>query len=263
MLIEQTYRYTPEMLRRPDTGGIDVVSTLEHFSIITYSLEPERLQAHLAPRFEPVCARLSDGTVRALMSVVPFRNTNFHSPRFPLLRASFGQTNYRAYVLDRETGKQAAWFFGTTLDSASVAIPRYLWKLPWHPGRMRFSCEWAGGRYTCYAMQTKSAWASVELELEDTGAQVAELDGFPDLETGRVLLTHPLVGFYFRRDGAPGSYPVWHDRLMLTVGQCRRARFDLLDRLDLVCFAAQGQPHSVLIQPKTEFTIYLPPRKLC
>ena len=45
MLIEQTYRYTPEMLRRPDTGGIDVVSTLEHFSIITYSLEPERLQA--------------------------------------------------------------------------------------------------------------------------------------------------------------------------------------------------------------------------
>ena len=250
------------MLQRPDVGGIDVVTTLEHFAIITYTLEPDRLQSHLPARFEPVCVRLADGTVKALLGVVPFRDTDFRSSRFPRMRFAFGQTNYRAYVLDRETGTLGVWFFGTTLASATVFIPRYLWKLPWHPGRMRFSCAWEDGRYTRYAMQTQSAWAAVELELEDTGQPITHLDGFPDLETGMVILTHPLAGFYYRRDGVLGSYHIWHDRLTPTQGQCIQARFDLLDRLDLVPFAAQQQPHSVLVQPRTEFTIYLPPGKL-
>ena len=182
--------------------------------------------------------------------------------RFAHLRFAFGQTNYRAYVLDRETGKPGVWFFGTTLASATVAVPRYLWKLPWHPGRMRFDCEWEAGRYTRYAMQTRSAWAAVELELEDTGQPVTCLDGFPDLETGMVILTHPLAGFYYRRDNTLGSYHIWHDRLTPTRAQIVRAGFDLLDRLGLVPFAAQDQPHSVMMQRSAEFTIYLPPRKL-
>lgn len=261
MLLENTHRYTPEMLERPPAGGLNVVTTLKHFAITTYSLDPERLALHLPPRFEPLCVRIADGNVQALMSVVSFYDTDFRLCRLSAPRFDFGQTNYRAYIVNRETGQMSAWFFGTTLDSAAVAIPRYLWRLPWHPGRMRFACTWDADRYTHYTMNTRSKWAAMELELEDTGRPVTALDGFPDLETAQVLLTHPLVGYYYRTDGAVGSYSIWHNRLQLTKGQCLHARFDLLDRLDLVPFSSQQHPHSVLIQPQTEFTIYLPPHK--
>jgi hypothetical protein len=111
-------------------------------------------------------------------------------------------------------------------------------------------------------MTTQSTWAPVQLALEDTGAPVSHIDGFPDLETGMLILTHPLTGFYRRRDGALGSYKVWHDRLALRAGICRHARFGLLDRLGLVRFEDQARPYSVMLQHQTEFTIYLPPHRL-
>jgi hypothetical protein len=264
MLITQPLRFHPEHLTRPTVGGIDVVTTLEHFAIVTYAVEPEALTRHLMPRFEPACIKLADGTVRALVSVVPFHDRAFRAAGFPSPRLSFGQTNYRAYIVDRETSLQCVWFFGTTLDSITVMVPRHLWKLPWHRGRIQFSCELDadGARYRRYEMTTRSTWAPVELALEDIGIPIDHLDGFPNLDTGVLILTHPLTGFYRRRDGALGSYAVWHDRLTPHAGICRHARFGLLDRLGLVRFEEQDHPYSVMIQPRTEFTIYLPPRRL-
>jgi hypothetical protein len=262
MLIAEPLRFMPERLMRPAVSGIDVVTTLQHFAIITYAVEPESLARHLAPRFEPACIRLNDGNIRALVSIVPFRDRDFRAARFPSPHLSFGQTNYRAYVQDRETGLHSVWFFGTTLDSVTVMVPRHLWKLPWHRGSIRFSCELDGDIYRRYEMTTQSTWAPVQLALEDTGAPVSHIDGFPDLETGMLILTHPLTGFYRRRDGALGSYKVWHDRLALRAGICRHARFGLLDRLGLVRFEDQARPYSVMLQHQTEFTIYLPPHRL-
>ena len=262
MLIEKALRLTPEKLKRPQVGGIDAISTLEHFAIITYAVAPESLSRHLAPRFEPVCVRLADGKLHALVSVVPFHDVDFRLARFPLIRFAFGQTNYRAYVRDRETGTHCAWFFGTTLDSGTAIFPRYLWKLPWHRGRINFSCQPEEEVYHRYYMETKSRWAAAEVELEDAGGPLDHLDGFPDLETAMVVLTHPLEGFYLRRDGVLGSYRVWHNRLTPRVGNCRKASFALLDRLGLVAFADQDRPYSVMLQRQIEFTIYLPPRKL-
>jgi len=259
MLVAEPLRFTPEHLTRPAVTGIDVVTTLEHFAIITYAVEPERLARHLAPRFEPVCIRLNDGGIRALVSAVPFHDCDFRAARFPSPHLSFGQTNYRAYVQDRETGLHSVWLFGTTLDSVTVMVPRHLWKLPWHRGSIRFACDVEGDLYRRYQMTTRSTWAPVKLVLEDTGAPINHLDGFPDQKTGMLILTHPLTGFYRRRDGALGSYKVWHDRLAPHAGVCRHARFGLLDRLGLVRFEDQNRPYSVMLQHQTEFTIYLPP----
>jgi hypothetical protein len=77
-----------------------------------------------------------------------------------------------------------------------------------------------------------------------------------------VTLTHPLAGAYHRSDGRLGTYSVWHEPLTLTVGRIVRARIGLFDRLGLVPFEQQAEPHSVLIQPLTEFTIKLPPRRM-
>jgi hypothetical protein len=257
-------RFTPELLTRPRHKPLDVVTKLKHFAIVTYTVNPQALQAQLHPRFVPDTIRLPDGSEQALVSVVPFQDEDFHFVALPLLQFAFGQTNYRAYVRDRVTGQRAVWFFGTTLDSASVLIPRHLWKLPWHRGRIRFDCHFDSNKqaYRTYRMWTRSDWAPAELEVEDTGAPITMLSGFEDLEQGMVLLTHPLRGFFYRRDGALGSYTIWHDRLVPTYGSCKRARFPLLDRLGLVPLADHDRPHSILLQHETEFSIYLPPSKV-
>ena len=88
------------------------------------------------------------------------------------------------------------------------------------------------------------------------------LEGFPDTETGLVYLTHPLAGFYHRRDNKLGTYRVWHKALNVTPAQLQYAKFGLLSRLGLVTEKEQQVPQSVLVEPINEFTIYLPPKVL-
>jgi hypothetical protein len=196
--------------------------------------------------------------------MVPFEDQDFRFAAAPWLKFRFGQTNYRTYVIDRQTQQRAVWFFGTTLDSWSVVVPRYLWRMPWHRGQVRFDCAYDANahRYSRYRMVTSSGWAPVELELEDTGQPCAELCGMADFEAGLVALTHPLMGLYERPGDGVGTYGIWHDRLECNTGRCQRARIGLFDRLGIVPFTEQQTPHSVLIQHCTEFAIYLPPRRL-
>lgn len=254
-------KFTPEMLARKRPSFLDVVTTLAHFAIVTYMVEPDALRPHISKRFELDCMTTPDGTQKALISVVPFVDQDFCFVRFPWFKWRFGQTNYRAYVTDRQTGEHVVWFFGTALDSFSVNIPRYAWKLPWHRAQIRFETTYdpALSRYTKYRMVASSQWAPAALELEDSGKPTQELLGFPNLESGLVLLTHPLRGYYYRRDGKVGGYSVWHDRLKTTAGRVTRASFPLLAQLGLVPEADLSTIHSVMIQPETEFTVYLPP----
>ena len=73
------------------------------------------------------------------------------------------------------------------------------------------------------------------------------------------MLTHPLRGYFFRRDGALGSYAIWHPRLDPTVGTVTVAHYPLLERLDLVAPGDARDIHSVLLRRSIDFTIYLPP----
>lgn len=249
------------MLRRPAVSGIDAVTTLRHFAIVTYAVPPERLRPLVHPRFDLDCVAI-DNRVRALFSAVVFEDQDFRAAAWPSPRWAFGQTNYRIYVRDRHTGCRAVWFLGTTLGSWSVALPKYLWRLPWHHGRFEMDCvDDASGRYSKFRMRTESAWAPAMLDLEHRGG-LPVLPGFPDVETGLVVLTHPLTGFYTRTDATLGSYAVWHDRLTPTSGRVREARWGLLDRLGIVPYDEQTTPHSVLIQPRTEFIVHLPPRRV-
>jgi uncharacterized protein YqjF (DUF2071 family) len=200
----------------------------------------------------------------ALISVVTFFDRDFRFAGLPWVRASFGQTNYRAYVTDRETGEHVVWFFGTCVDSLSVAIPRYGWKLPWHRARFLFECDYdeASARYRSFAVRTTSRWAPATLRLQDTGRAPEHVEGFDDLECGLVFLTHPLRGFFHRRDGALGSYAIWHDRLQPTEGGVLEAHYPLLQALELVGNGDSEALHSVLIQRAVDFTIYLPPSRV-
>jgi hypothetical protein len=254
-------RFTPERLARRDPGRSGAATTLLHLAIVTYLVDPTILKRQLHPRFEPLRIPTDDGSQRALVSVVTFLDRDFHFVRWPTVRRTFGQTNYRAYVVDRTTGEHVAWFFGTCVDSMTVALPRHVWKLPWHRARMTFDCLYddAARRYASYRVITESRWAPAELALEDSGRPPAALACFDNLESGLVVLTHPLDGYYFRRDGTLGSYRIWHDRMQVTAGRVARARYPLLAGLDLVPLGDTRHVHSVLIQREIAFTICLPP----
>ena len=257
-------RFTPTLLSKPAPRGLTVETTLQHFAIVTYWVDPPSLRRHLHPRFEPVCLAAAGSSARALVSVVTFLDRDFRLVACPWIRRSFGQTNYRAYVRDTETGEHVAWFFGTCLDSLSVAVPRHLWQLPWHRARMDFDCQYdaAAARYSTFNVTTRSRWAPGRLVLEDSGQAPAQLAGVMNLEAALVLLTHPMRGYFFRRDGALASYAIWHDRATPTVGEIREARYPLLERLELVPEGDRGRIHSVLLQPIIDFVIYLPPSKV-
>lgn len=254
-------RFTPERLSRPASNYWSAETTLHHFAIVSYVVDPSALSRHLHPRFTPDLLEHGPRAGLALISVVTFLDRDFRFAGLPWLRASFGQTNYRAYVTDRDTGDHVVWFFGTCVDSLSVAIPRYAWKLPWHRARFAFECDYdaASRSYRSLAVRTTSSWAPASLRLSDSGRPPRHLEGFDDLECGLVFVTHPLRGFFHRRDGALGSYAIWHDRLQPTEGCVEDARYPLLDSLGLVTEGDTAAVHSVLIQKEVDFTIYLPP----
>lgn len=139
-----------------------------------------------------------------------------------------------------------------------------LWKLLWYSGKVVFDCDYdqSLGVYRRYKMHTEAHWAPASVELIQHKDALIELPGFPDTETGLVYLTHPLTGFYYRRDGCLGTYSVWHKELKVSSAILKSANFGLLSRLDLVSDAEQQKPHSVLVEPINEFTIYLPPKVL-
>lgn len=253
-------RFDDCCIERPRPAGLDAVTDLEHFAIITYALPCARLAGFIHPRFRLDTIEI-DGVSRALLSVVPFVDINFGSAVFPAPRFRMGQTNYRVYVIDNVTNRRCVWFLGTTLDSWTVLIPRYLWKLPWYRGKISFRCDYDAqqDRYTEYAMHTESEWAAATLLLLHTAGGSWPPKGFPDEESALVCLTHPLQGYYYRQDGRLGSYSVWHERIAVTPAQVHTAKFSLLDRLGLVPFGEQMEAHSVLLARQTRFTVYLPP----
>lgn len=255
-------RFDQALTERPQPKGIDVLCGLKHFAIITYAVPAERFKGLFPDRFQLDSIQV-DGQEMGLVSVVPFIDLDFTSAVYPFPRFTMGQTNYRIYIIDTQTQERCVWFLGTTLDSWTLLVPRYLWQLPWYSGRVRFDCEQdAEGRYRHYRMQTQAQWAPAQVSLSQDGSEPLDFPGFTDTESALVYLTHPLAGFYHRRDGKLGTYRVWHKELAVSPARLHQADFGLLSRLGLVTPAEQQAPYSVLIEPLNQFTIYLPPKRL-
>lgn len=250
---------------RRHLGWLGARTTLRHFALITYSLPRARLAPHIPEERFEISAFSVGGQERALLSVVPFLDEDFRFPRLlPFIRSSFGQTNHRVYVTDRRTGEPAVWFLGTTLGSPVVALPRHLWKLPWHAARYRFDCRYdeARRRYERYALEIDSAWCSGSIELADEGIAPGLLEGFTSMEEQTLVLTHPTSGYFRRRDGRLGTYSIWHEEMRMSAARPLCLYLGLYERLGLLSRAEMQQPHSVLLCPSVEFDIHLPPRLL-
>jgi len=245
-------------LSRPSVQGIDVTTRLCDFAIVSFTVDPKRLRALLPSFLEPDVFTLADGSERALVSAVPFRDADFRMVCLPGLRFAFNQINYRAYVKNR--GERAVWFFGTMLGTPLVAVPRYGWKLPWHGAHIEVRARWEQHRCVDFVLDARGAWGTALLRCSGTAEPAGLLDGFATTEETSLVLTHPLRGYYRRRDGRLGTYAVWHERLEMTRGVVRTARFSVFEDLGLV--RQDARVHSVLLQQETELIIQLPPQTL-
>ncbi|MGQ0505150.1 MAG: DUF2071 domain-containing protein [Myxococcaceae bacterium] len=239
----------------PTMRWCDVTSELLDFALVTYAVEPDALARQLPDGFEPDTFVVG-GRNMSLVSAVLFRDRNFHFKFAPFAKASMDEIDYRAYV--KYQGERCVWFFGTTLSRPWVYWPRIAWQLPWYPAEYKFQTSYVGDRCTRYQMRSKSEWGSAELELFGTGKAAGTLEGFANEEQTARVLTHPLTGYYHRRDGRLGSYSVWHEKLSLERARVSEARFQVFEDLDLV--APGAEPHSALVQRHTEFLVFLPPK---
>ena len=127
------------LIERPQPKGMDVLCGLKHFAIITYAVPVDRFQGLFPERFQLDSVEVN-GQKMGLISVVPLINVDFTLAAFPFPKFTMGQTDYRIYIVDTETGEHCVWFLGTTLDSWTLAVPRYVWSMPWHAGKIRFDC---------------------------------------------------------------------------------------------------------------------------
>lgn len=254
--IDRPARFTEAILFKAKPGLLAVLVTLKDFVIVTFAVEPAALKAHLPEGFEPETRILKDGSECAFVSAVTFQDVDFRLNSCPWPKFSFGQTNYRAYVIYR--GMRVGWFFGTSLATPFVHVPRNLWMLPWHSASMKFDTEWKENVCTKYVQSTEGTWGKAEIILEGTSEKVNCLDGFDDDEDTAVVLTHPLIAYYRRRDNRIGTYGIWHDKLDLQKAVATKASFEVFEQLGLI--SQTSKPHSVLIQKSTDFTILLPPK---
>src|SRR5258705_14023068 len=106
---------------RPRLHGFDATTTLRDFALVTFVVDPARLTTLLPAELRAEVRRLDDGREAAFVSAGSFRDIDFRFAIAPLVRASFFQTNYRAYVRGPD-GRRAVFFFGTTLDSPLVLL---------------------------------------------------------------------------------------------------------------------------------------------
>jgi uncharacterized protein YqjF (DUF2071 family) len=238
---------------------LDATTTLEGFALVTFDVDPARLRAVLPPVLEPEVRELADGRLRGFVSAVSFRDVDFRFAAAPWIRVSFFQANYRAYVRGPD-GRQAVYFFGTTLDSPLVRMPRDLWGMPWHPGRTSIEASWdRAGACTAYRHVCAGRWGRADVELVGSAVAPGRLDGFADADDAAHILTHPLDGWFQHPNGRLGRYAVWHPRMTLQMGSARRASYAVFEELGLV--EPGAVPHSVLLTRSIEFDVLLPPRQ--
>jgi uncharacterized protein DUF2071 len=243
---------------RPRVRRLDATTWLEQFAIVTFAVDPAELAGMLPPGLEPEVRLLDNGSEHGFVSAVSFRDVDFRLAMAPRIRASFFQTNYRAYVRGPD-GRRAVFFFGTTLDSPLVALPRLAWGMPWHGRSTRIDAQWLGERCVDYRHRCTGRWGAADVELEGTGETAGRLDGFGDADDAALVLTHPLDGYFTGPDGRLGRYAVWHERLRPQLGVARRASYAVFEGLGLVTPGAL--PHSVLLQRSIEFDVLLPPTR--
>jgi hypothetical protein len=241
------------------------LTTLEHFSIITYAVAHEKLRKLIPSQFD-IYPIFLNGKKCGLVSAVTFIDKDFRFKKIlPCNKFSFPQTNYRAYMIDKESGESCAWFFETSLGSLLALIPKTVWKMPWFYSQYKTNFGIKDGKYISYKVDIFSRTATANIDILESEDMNSIPDGFKSREEAELILTHPVTGYYLRSDGNLGRYQIWHPKMLIRPGQCSNAYFQIFEELGLLEKEEMKRPYSIFMTNKIEFIIDLPPKniKIC
>jgi len=236
------------MGERPSGRPWHANTQLDHFCIVTWAMEPERLARALPEGIEPQVFEV-EGRECSLASAVAFEDRDFHFKGCSFAQVSCGQINYRAYV--RRGGKTGVYFFRTVLGSRWAVVPRRLWSMPWVHESVGVRGRWEGSELSSLQVEAPGAVARTSIRLE----------GGDGPEVPAALLSaqvaDPALGWFTRCDGRLGRYSVWHPPLEAQTVHIVTASAGPFEEAGLV---DPGQaPLGALAQRSVEFDVHLPP----
>lgn len=262
-MAEKYREFLNQRLIRQPMGFMDVNTTMKHLALINYAVPKERFERYIPldrfeiPEFETLRGKVS------FFSVVLLMNSSFHFPMFlKWPKISFYQANHRAYVIDKHTGDNVVWFFGTNLGTRFVHASQWLWKMPWNYTKFDTEYRYNKNRqiYEKFCCTFRSKWCDGEVDIEDMGQPVGLLDGFSNVDEFKLILTHPTVGFTRRADKRLVTYHIWHPEMQITSATSRHLYFSFYERQGILSPQEMNNPHSIFLCPKVEFDVHLPPQ---
>ncbi len=251
---EQIESFSPPGLEDP----------MRHVGYVNYAVPPERIQRYLPPGFE--VRRLADeqGREWGFVSVVLFQNYRVRVPpmgNLPRPRATFLQSNYRAYVSYQ--GKPCVWFFSIQVGTFMAGFDRFAFGVPTAWSRLSLSHEWdaAAGCYRRYRFTSESLSRRLTMAIDGQNGSLQPASCFQRAAEMVDFFCQPLVGYYREPDsGWISRMLVDHEPLRPKPGRLVEAQSDILASFGLVYPDQLLQPHSVLLQPRARFKGYLPDR---
>lgn len=234
---------------------------LHHFSIVTYKVDFLKLKRLIPNEFELDTIE-ENNTKYGLVSAITFIDKDFHFQKiFPFLKFEFPQTNYRAYVVNKYTKEKCVWFFGTSLGSKFVFIPKYIWKMPWFYARYKFEIL-NDNSIIKNRISIAATNAGARLNLVINENEEISIKGFKNQYEAITTLTHPVTGYFDKGKNKLGKYKIWHPLMKIKKGICIDAYFEFFEKLGLLNKEQMKNPFSVLFSNEIQFFIDLPPKNV-
>jgi len=201
------------------------------------------------------------GSDKAFISIVSLKCENVRLASLPWPRFNYNQLNLRTYVRDPLTGNCAVYFFRSGVTSAATSIVTSLMGLPWR--HIDFELQISRDSQTRYSRYLASGhWdGETVIEAEESPSRLTEIEPFDNLESAVEYLTEPRIGF-IGPEGRTRRFAIGHRQLEVRLGKLNEMRIPLAHATGLLEEGEVEEPHSVLLVPWAEFTVYLPPRRI-
>ena len=253
-----------ERLEAPERGAATMTARLLDCLVLTYAVPAARVRPHLPDGLPPDLLPGPDGEPLAfLQTVCAYWDDLRWSPARPGSGDSYHRCDYR--ILTRKDGRRGAFSVCLFVSTSSAHLAQRA--LAHNADYGRFSVHISGdpvrGRFQSYSLRLAGDLGRTEIEVAapEGEADPAAPAPFGSPEDMALFLTQREEWYYaaaLPRRGI-GLTPVEHEPLTPSPGRLVSAKLTPWATLDLLSPEEQQVPHSALLEPAVNVTLY-PPR---
>ncbi|MBW2011476.1 MAG: DUF2071 domain-containing protein [Deltaproteobacteria bacterium] len=241
----------------PSNRLISVKMTLNHVFYISYLVPASRIRPFLPVVLPPATAFPE----HMFVSIVGMKCNNVRLSGFPWPSFDYGQLNVRTYVIDPQTGNPAVYFFQSGVSSCIVPLLTSIFGITWE--RIDFDLQpYLNEEAAQPSYKVIGGWQEdLYFEIVESESSREGMEVFADPESEITHITGPLIGF-MGSTGHTIRFEISHLPLEVHRARLLGIRFQLPVAMGLLKEGELSKPDSVLLVPRWEFTVYLPPRRV-